>query len=339
MSRIKKFTERHPVVVYVLLCYGISWPVWFAIPLVAGTDWTLVKILIGIGFGPALAAIILEHVLGKRTKFVVHRWWTCFSVIFLIVTAINISSLITGDAPRPQGIVSIDPPGLTSIGIVGSLLAAAVCGFIFASIACSGSARFSSILAWRQPLRWWLVALFLFAAVYMLSLVITMVIGGNLPESVWSGVPVTTWVLWLLRSTLFTLLVVAVGEEPGWRGWMLPKLQKRFNFFICSILIGIVWGFWHFPAFINGLYPDGPAGILEYLIYCPALAVIYTWIYNHTGQNLLLVIVFHTAGNITPRIIPSTPYIAPIMAVLVFVICLHQSHVEKASGPFRKQIG
>lgn len=54
---------------------------------------------------------------------------------------------------------------------------------------------------------------------------------------------------------LFTLLVVAVGEEAGWRGWMLPELQ-RFSPWLSSVLPGFVWSLWHLLLFLNGQYDD-----------------------------------------------------------------------------------
>jgi len=54
-EKLRDFVERRPVLAYVLLCYGITWTVWFCIPLVAGSEWTLVKILTGVALGPGLA--------------------------------------------------------------------------------------------------------------------------------------------------------------------------------------------------------------------------------------------------------------------------------------------
>lgn len=64
MVALEKFSKQNPILAYILLCFGITWAVWFSAPSVAGTGWAVGKIVTGIGFGPALAAIILNRLRG-----------------------------------------------------------------------------------------------------------------------------------------------------------------------------------------------------------------------------------------------------------------------------------
>src|SRR5574337_857223 len=52
--------------------------------------------------------------------------------------------------------------------------------------------------------------------------------------------------LWLL---FYLLTTGPLGEELGWRGFALPRLLKRFNPFVASLVLGAIWGVWHLPSF------------------------------------------------------------------------------------------
>jgi uncharacterized protein len=161
MNRLKELTHQHPLMSYVLLCFGITWPVWFCVPLVAGADWTLGKIVTGIGFGPALAAIALDRLRGTGAAIGSRRWTAVFLPTAFIVTCLDMSSLLTGDAISAAGMASTHATGLTFTGWISTLVAGTVSGFMVASVACSRNSRLASLLEWKLPVRWWLLALFL----------------------------------------------------------------------------------------------------------------------------------------------------------------------------------
>jgi uncharacterized protein len=305
MDRLRDFANQHPLLSYVMLCFGITWPVWFCVPLVAGTDWSLGKIVTGIGFGPAWAVIILDRLRGTGAAIGSRRWLKAFLSVAFIVTCLDVSSLLTGDAISAAGMANAQATGPTIIGLISTPVAGAAAGFMFASVACSRNSRLASLLEWKLPLRCWLVALFLPASWMLLGLTINWIKGDPI-DSVHGGLPALSWSLFVLRSIVFTTLVVAVGEEAGWRGWMLPELQKRFSPLLSSIVLGIVWGLWHFPLFLNGQYTQDPILVFAKAGACAFLAILFTWLYNRSGGSLLLAVVLHTALNNTPRLIPAT---------------------------------
>lgn len=312
---------RYPVLVFIALAFAITWSVWFCVPWVAGTDWALGKIVTGLAFGPALAVIIMDRWRGTGATFGDRIWWMRFSPVFAIVATIDLSILLTGDAMTTGGFALAQPPGLSPVGIASALAAAAVAGFIVAMLAGSRSAQLSSVFRWRAPLRWWLAALLLPAGWMMLGVLIAWMTGASI-ESASGGLPLPVWGLFVLRSILFTLLVVAVGEEAGWRGWMLPELQKRFSPLASTVLIGIVWGLWHYPLFVNGQYPEDPQMVIAKVGVCVLLGILFTWLYNRSGGNLLLAVVLHTALNNTARVIPITEYAGLGMIALLVALVI-----------------
>lgn len=313
---------RHPVLVYIALAFAITWSVWFCVPWIAGSDWALGKIVTGLAFGPALAVILMDRWRGTGATIGDRIWWLRFLPVFAIIAIIDVSILLTGDATTAAGFALAQPPGLSLKGIASALAAAAVAGLIVASLAGSRSPQLASVLRWRVPLRWWLAALFLPAGWMLLGLLIAWATGAPI-ESASGGLPWLVWGLWVLRSILFTLLVVAVGEEAGWRGWMLPELQKRMSPLSGTVLIGIVWGLWHYPLFVNGQYPEDPQMVFAKVGVCVLLGIAFTWLYNRSGGNLLLAVVLHTALNNTARVLPFTESagigMLALLIALVFV--------------------
>lgn len=90
-----------------------------------------------------------------------------------------------------------------------------------------------------------------------------------------------------------------LGEELGWRGYLLPLLGERVGDLRASLWIGLAWGLWHAPAFVfPGTGKEGDVvTLLLFTIYCTALSVIFTWVYRGARESLLVVMLLHAALN------------------------------------------
>ena len=97
---------------------------------------------------------------------------------------------------------------------------------------------------------------------------------------------------------MLTLVVgVILGplwEEPGWRGFALPRLQERFGPLLASLILGVLWAAWHAPGFPGGWMQGS---ILALLMGSMAFSIIMTWVYNNTHGSILLMILLHSASN------------------------------------------
>ena len=95
----------------------------------------------------------------------------------------------------------------------------------------------------------------------------------------------------------------AVGEELGWRGFALPRLQGRRSALAASLIVGTAWGAYHFPLFLYGA-PNRPLALfLPFAISCVILSIFYTWMYNGTRGSLLIVVLLHAATNLPLSIV------------------------------------
>ena len=98
---------------------------------------------------------------------------------------------------------------------------------------------------------------------------------------------------------------VQAGEEIGWRGFALPRLTDHFGVSLASIILGLVWAFWHLPLFfLRGADTYGQSFPL-YVLQVTALSVAMAWLYMQTNGSLLLVMLMHSAVNQTKDIVPS----------------------------------
>lgn len=96
--------------------------------------------------------------------------------------------------------------------------------------------------------------------------------------------------------SLIAILVGCAAEEIGWRGFLLPNLQKRHNPLISSIIVGILWGAWH----LN--FTGGILGFILYTVTIIEMSILMTWVYNKSDGNLLLMTIWHFVFNLSSHI-------------------------------------
>lgn len=106
-------------------------------------------------------------------------------------------------------------------------------------------------------------------------------------------------------SLLACLLVILIfggplGEELGWRGFVLPTLQKKYTPLLSGIIVGVIWTCWHIPMFL--FHIEGYDNFIVYLLQTIYLSIIYTWIYNHVKGSLLILILYHCIDDFIPSI-------------------------------------
>ncbi|WP_232660265.1 CPBP family intramembrane glutamic endopeptidase [Pseudonocardia sp. TRM90224] len=99
---------------------------------------------------------------------------------------------------------------------------------------------------------------------------------------------------------LAQLATTGLAEEPGWRDFALPLLQRRFGPFAGTLVVGTLWGAWHLPLFFTGWagWPDVTIRQFgEFMLAAIALSIVMTWLFNRTGESLPIVMLFHCSLN------------------------------------------
>lgn len=180
----------------------------------------------------------------------------------------------------------------------------------------------------RAAVGWYLLALLLFPAISLVGIGILGLTGNPVDVPGFAGSPGAI-VLQLASVFLLTALLGGpLGEEIGWRGFMLPNLQTRWSPLLSSLFIGLAWGAWHLPLHLRGLYDgtmgDGIAGFGLRLLSSTSLAILFTWLYNRGRGDLLLMVILHTSVNNTsgfwlPVHAGVQLVLIPVLIVLVLV--------------------
>jgi membrane protease YdiL (CAAX protease family) len=146
---------------------------------------------------------------------------------------------------------------------------------------------------WRVDLAWYVLVLVGIPALLLLSILVVPG-GADIVSHIMPSYPLAYVVALFVGGALF--------EEPGWRGFALPRLQEQLGPLRGTLLLGVVWAFWHLPLFFvpgfNGAGSDFvgiAAAVVSFLVGTTAMAVIFTWVFNNTRGSLLVAILLHAS--------------------------------------------
>ncbi len=206
---------------------------------------------------------------------------------------------ILGTAPSLVVAAGLLPTWASQLGA----LSASTAGIILAAIeGRKGGVRelLGRVLIWRVGIQWWAFALLFMIILAVAALYLFSLFGG--PAVDWSGLdPLYS----VVPSMIILIIFAGMGEEFGWRGFALPRLQARHNALVSSLIIGALWSLWHIPLyFMKGTtqYDWQTEGgliltFLGYSAFVIAWSIQYTWVFNNTKGSVLLAAVVHGAGN------------------------------------------
>lgn len=186
-------------------------------------------------------------------------------------------------------------PYLVFTSGAGPLLAALIVLAIF-----EGRVGIQSLFAQMSTsllsIRWLVTVVLLPIGISLFSLLLGLLSNGMKPLELDPKLPLSYFIPFLLYMVVFT----GFWEEPGWRGFALPRLQKYYNAETSSWILGMLWGAWHIPINLYLNWGAGPAilipMIVGLLLGTVGWTIVNTWIYNNT-RSLLLMILLHGWTN------------------------------------------
>ena len=171
---------------------------------------------------------------------------------------------------------------------------------------------------WRVPLRWYLVALVGIPAACLAAVV---ALPGGL-DALEHAAPLSmlgTYAFFMVAGFFSGPLF----EEPGWRGFALPRLQTSMGPLAGTLVLGVLWGAWHLPQFLVPAWAaqnggSDPGTIVLFLVLVVTLAPLLTWVYNRTGGSLFLAMLTHAGINASLSMIPAFRSGPMVVGVLAF---------------------
>jgi membrane protease YdiL (CAAX protease family) len=193
-----------------------------------------------------------------------------------------------------------DPPDAIMLLVLLGIYGASGSGFIMTRII-DGKPGVRKLWArlrnWRVGFKWYLVAFLSVPFIILAGVALYKLLGNSTGPFVPSLLPL------LLLGSLSAIIQGPLGEEFGWRGFALPRLQERYSAFWSSIILGILHTFWHAPLFFIGgltfgtIAENGLVTIPLFLSWVMIGTFVYTFVSNHTGASLLMAISIHLMAN------------------------------------------
>lgn len=234
MTRIITWVKEHPLALFFVLAFAISWTIW--LPQVAFVQGFLDKpvspyLHLAGGLGPMLAAIIVTGLIGGSNGIREHV---------------------------------------------------------------------RRMFRWRVRMTWHLIAWFGPVVLFAIAAVIVRIMGGTWPDLSQFGRTDEYPELPLVVYWMANMLFYGWGEETGWRGFALPRLQKSHNALTATFMLSLCWALWHLPLFwcADGFMKMGIGGAIGWYFSLLLGAVLLTWIYNGSQGSILIVAIFHAVLNI-----------------------------------------
>lgn len=194
-------------------------------------------------------------------------------------------------------------------------------------------------VGWRRGLRVWGLMLFTFLAMSLATGGLNYLLAP--PGSFeWANTPILSWAFPLALLASIFLDIGGVTEETGWRGFALPLLQARMTPLVATLIVGVMWGVWHFPArpdILAGAYGLwGGTLLLSILVFrFVILSIVMTYFYNRVGGSTLIAIAMHglhndsvflqgriNAEGLVPYVVSELTLLAPIVVVACIVLVL-----------------
>jgi membrane protease YdiL (CAAX protease family) len=152
-------------------------------------------------------------------------------------------------------------------------------------------ALLSRMVRWRVGLGWYAAALLLPVAVYVVAVSLSILLGARASTAEQFG----SWYLIfpLFAYSLLFPLSGAFGEELGWRGYALPRVQARLWALSAALVIGVIQTAWHLPLFMIDRSTSPVPLIVGYM----GLGILATWVFNNTRGSVLLTMLLHASFN------------------------------------------
>lgn len=211
--------------------------------------------------------------------FLLAAFALAWSIVGLYVAAPEWAGAVFGEisGQHPLFVLAVYSPAIAGIAVV----------LYFAGPI--GLRRYlSRLLLWRAPASWWLFLLLGIPVIYFAGASVK----GNAASAALFTEPLSS----LLPAIAF-MMVLGPVEELGWRGVALPLLQQRLAPAWAGLVLGVIWGVWHLPAFYLAGTPQSAWDFTPFLVGAVAVSLILTPLFNRSGGSILLAMMFHFQLN------------------------------------------
>jgi membrane protease YdiL (CAAX protease family) len=230
-----------------------------------------------------------------------------FAIAFLFAWILEVPLALSA-----QGILPFTIPKTgVAIVVVAATFGPTVGAFVMTGVI-EGKAGVVHLLRryvqWRVGIQWYL---FVLVGVPLIIVLGTIVVPGALAS--FQPILGPLLIAYPMAFVLTFLLGGPLGEEPGWRGFALPRLQERNGPLWGSVILGVLWALWHFPLFWSGVWtPPTIPNMIMFTVMITMLTIMMTWVFNHARGSLLITMLMHASFNTFANKMAAPLFPAPI---------------------------
>jgi membrane protease YdiL (CAAX protease family) len=319
MKNITDWIKHNQIVAFFITTFAITYGLGFSYSgFLKQGQFLLAPLVMIATCGPALAGIIISAVTNTQSRYGTRRaFWMAFFVAW-IVSALVFLIYITLIEHTPLSLVLISFTFFVVVPVA----------FVIASAYSRIPAvrnHLSSLVRLHGLLGWSLVGLVLTPALILLSVPIGNILGAESDNSLqFKDLNLAVIGLVVIRFLYQFFFFNATGEEVGWRGFALPRMQARTSPLIAALIIAVFWTPWHFFLWQA---EGNPVLTMQYwiemYINTTLFSVIIVWIYNRAKGSIFVAGITHAAGNTAAAFIPLQGqglYLTFFVAALVMIL-------------------
>jgi uncharacterized protein len=271
-----------------------------------------------------------------RNRPVTSFLFITFGVSYALGIPFNVAASSIFDSSSLAGLYL--PRVVTVIGPGVAAVVVALAGGGVISVA----GLFSSLRLQVGDVRWLASG----AAVGLVSAGVAFVLAGLPAEKLVEGV--TTRAPLLVGHVLIQVTVIGIGEELGWRGWLLPTLSATRSFLAATALTGLAWAFWHLPLFFSGL-----STALSFTVLVASLTIALSWLWHRTAGGIGVIALVHGFVNapffFLEQLVRPMPdsdaltvrafaYFAGSYSAVALALAVNGRHIWQDRGPISRRL-
>jgi len=174
------------------------------------------------------------------------------------------------------------------------------------------------VLKWRVGPVWWLVAISPVLLFLLLAVAIRLLQGSWLDFGILGRIDFLPDLG--IGAIFLWLITYGFGEEIGWRGYLLPRLQRDRSAWSATLILWLFWAIWHVPSFFYLHTVSSAGSLIGFLLGVLAGAIVLTWLYNSSRGSVLMVALWHGLFDYTTACVEcKSGLIAATLSTLVMV--------------------
>ncbi len=317
ITKTLKWIGCHQLMSFFILTYVITWGLGFSYIAVMSGKYLVLPLMFLATCGPALAGIIVSSVSGlNRPKVKKRHSWVAFFISWIIVTGVFVANHILIN----KGPVSA---ALVVLVAISALPVAFVVNLVYTRFPVLQGFQMKSHRTGADP-AWIFFALLVFPSLTLISALISRLLGPE--SSSFYSLPATGFglagliVVKLLSQFFF---FNGTGEEAGWRGFALPRLQAYTSPLVAGLILALFWVPWHLFLWIG----EGrdvltlSFWVTSFLLHIPS-GVILCWCYNRSRGSVLIAGIAHASGNTAIALLQPLDQRVMILVFFVFVAAI-----------------